>query len=177
MRPANRNSLPASASAVRRVPGPLGELVVAASRDGLVGIWFADRIETGDAGHGPGDDPRAEAVAEATASQLIEYFAGDRKAFDVPLVFEGTGFQREVWRELARIGFGETSSYGEVAERIGRPKAVRAVGLAVGANPITIIVPCHRVVGADGSLTGFGGGLDRKRWLLGHEGALEPTLV
>lgn len=102
--------------------------------------------------------------------QLGEYFAGERRRFDLPLAPEGTPFQRAVWSELARIPFGETRSYGEVARALGKPGASRAVGRANGANPIPIVVPCHRVVGSDGSLTGFGGGLEAKAALLALEG-------
>ena len=104
--------------------------------------------------------------------QLEAYFAGSREAFDVPLELSGTEFQRNVWAALRTIPAGRTLSYGELASAIERPNAVRAVGLANGSNPIGIIVPCHRVIGADASLTGYGGGLSRKRWLLEHEGAL-----
>jgi methylated-DNA-[protein]-cysteine S-methyltransferase len=105
-------------------------------------------------------------------SALRAYFDGELAAIDgLPLVMEGTDFQRSVWKALSTIPCGETLSYGELARQIGRPKAVRAVGLANGANPIGIVVPCHRVIGADGTLTGYGGGLDRKRWLLAHERA------
>jgi methylated-DNA-[protein]-cysteine S-methyltransferase len=106
----------------------------------------------------------------ATVVQLNEYFNGGRREFDLPLYFEGTTFQRRVWQELTEIPYGETWSYGQLARRIGKPSASRAVGLANGRNPISILVPCHRVIGADGSLTGYGGGLERKRWLLAHEG-------
>jgi methylated-DNA-[protein]-cysteine S-methyltransferase len=101
--------------------------------------------------------------------QLDEYFAGERQEFDVPLKLEGTPFQRGVWRELARIPFGTTITYAELARRIGRPTASRAVGHANGRNPISILVPCHRVVGAGGQLTGYAGGVDKKRWLLERE--------
>jgi len=104
------------------------------------------------------------------ARQLDEYFAGRRRAFDLPLRLTGTEFQRRAWHSLMEIPYGETRSYGEQAKRIGNPNASRAVGLANGRNPIPIVVPCHRVIGADGSLTGFGGGIERKRWLLEHEG-------
>jgi methylated-DNA-[protein]-cysteine S-methyltransferase len=110
--------------------------------------WFADIVE-----------------------QLKDYFAGGLTRFDVPLELAGTDFQRRVWSELQRIPYGETISYGELARRLGQPAAVRAVGLANGRNPIAIVVPCHRVIGADGSLTGYGGGLERKAWLLDHEAA------
>lgn len=104
------------------------------------------------------------------AAQLAEYFAGRRRTFDLELAADGTDFQRAVWRELRRIPYGTTISYAELARRVGKPKAVRAVGAANGHNPIPIVVPCHRVIGADGSLTGFGGGLASKRALLRLEG-------
>jgi methylated-DNA-[protein]-cysteine S-methyltransferase len=103
------------------------------------------------------------------SAQLTAYFAGDLREFDLPLAAPGTDFQRRVWRELMQIPFGRSISYGELARRIGKPAASRAVGRANGQNPISIIVPCHRVIGADGTLTGYGAGLDRKRWLLDHE--------
>jgi methylated-DNA-[protein]-cysteine S-methyltransferase len=104
------------------------------------------------------------------ARQLKEYFSGKRRDFNLPLRMNGTEFQQRVWRELTQIPFGETRSYGQLAKRLNNPNGSRAVGLANGRNPIAIIVPCHRVIGADGSLTGFGGGIDRKEWLLTHEG-------
>jgi methylated-DNA-[protein]-cysteine S-methyltransferase len=104
------------------------------------------------------------------ARQLDEYFAGRRRDFDLPLRLEGTIFQRRVWQVLTEIPYGATWSYGQQAKRMGNPNASRAVGLANGRNPISILVPCHRVIGADGSLTGYGGGVERKRWLLAHEG-------
>ena len=111
-------------------------------------------------------------VAAPISTAFERYFAGDRTALKtVPWTTGGTAFQRKVWQALATIPVGETWSYAQLAAAIGSPKAVRAVGLANGANPIPIVVPCHRVIGANGSLTGFGGGLDRKRWLLRHEGA------
>jgi methylated-DNA-[protein]-cysteine S-methyltransferase len=106
----------------------------------------------------------------AAARQLKEYFAGKRREFALPLRLDGTEFQQRVWGELTKIPFGETRSYGQLAKRLNNPNGSRAVGLANGRNPIAIIVPCHRVIGADGSLTGYGGGLPRKRWLLAHEG-------
>jgi methylated-DNA-[protein]-cysteine S-methyltransferase len=106
-----------------------------------------------------------------TTLQLAEYFAGERREFDLPLAPRGTAFQRQVWDELLTIQFGQTTSYGALARRLGNPGASRAVGLANGQNPISIIIPCHRVIGADGTLTGYGGGLPRKQWLLRHEGA------
>jgi methylated-DNA-[protein]-cysteine S-methyltransferase len=113
-------------------------------------------------------------VLAAAARQLEEYFAGERTAFELPLDLEGTRFQRAAWLALAEIPYGETVSYGEQARRLGRPHAVRAVGAANGRNPVPIVLPCHRVVGSDGSLTGFGGGLDVKRALLDHEAGLRP---
>jgi methylated-DNA-[protein]-cysteine S-methyltransferase len=101
--------------------------------------------------------------------QLDEFFAGDRRTFDIPLALVGTDFQRRVWRALQEIPYGQTRTYAEIADAIGAPSAVRAVGGANNRNPIAIVVPCHRVIGADGSLTGFGGGLEAKRWLLDHE--------
>lgn len=110
--------------------------------------------------------PQDDAVLREAMRQLDDYFADARRAFDLPLAARGTAFQRRVWQELGRIPFGETRSYGEVAERLGTPSAMRAVGAANGRNPIAIIVPCHRVIGANGALTGFGGGLARKAYLL-----------
>ena len=115
-------------------------------------------------------------VTEEAARQLDEYFAGRRRAFDLPLLFAGTEFQKAVWGELLKIPFGETVSYGCIAQRIGMPKAVRAVANANGANPLSVFVPCHRVVGSDRSLTGYGGGLEAKRRLLELEGVRLPGL-
>ncbi len=119
---------------------------------------------------------RADEPFVAVREQLDEYFAGERTAFDVPLQMDGSGFQLRVWRELREIPYGTTTSYGEIARRLGKSAAAaRAVGLANGQNPISVIVPCHRVIGADGSLTGYGGGLERKRYLLDLEGCItEP---
>lgn len=117
------------------------------------------------------EEGTSDVIARA-GKQLDEYFAGKRQAFDVPLLFVGTDFQKTVWRELLKIPFGTTISYGEMARRIGRPTAVRAVANANGANPVSIFAPCHRVIGSDHSLTGYGGGLDAKRMLLRLEGAV-----
>ena len=149
-------------------PSPIGDLVLVADGDHLVALLLAphhDRVDL----TGPTRDDDDALLADVRG-QLDEYFSGRRTAFDVALAPEGTDFQRAVWAGLLTIPYGETLSYGELAERIGSPKAVRAVGLANGANPVAVVVPCHRVIGADGSLTGYGGGLPRKAWLLAHEG-------
>ena len=143
------------------VDTPVGPLGLVASERGLRRILWP-----GESGAG-GD----EQVLAAAARQLREYFAGTRRTFDLPLELEGTDFQRRAWLALPGIPYGETRSYGEQARRLGVPRAARAIGAANGANPLPIVLPCHRLVGADGSLTGFGGGLDVKRWLLEHEGA------
>jgi methylated-DNA-[protein]-cysteine S-methyltransferase len=148
------------------LPTPIGQLRLAADAQGLREVWF----ESGR--HRKEPDPRwlrdAGRLAFARV-QLEEYFAGTRQVFDLPLHPLGTPFQLAVWRELARIPYGATISYGEMARRIGQPQAVRAVGAANGRNPLPIVLPCHRVIGADGSLTGFGGGLPTKRFLLAME--------
>jgi methylated-DNA-[protein]-cysteine S-methyltransferase len=105
-----------------------------------------------------------------TQQQLTEYFAGQRQTFTIPLNLKGTEFQLAVWNELLRVPYGDTITYAELARRIGRPAAIRAVGAANGANPIPVIVPCHRVIGSNGTLTGYGGGIERKQWLLALEG-------
>lgn len=146
---------------------PLGRLLVAGDDAGLHLISF----DTQQSRPEPDWVEDADALAEA-AKQLDAYFAGRLEEFDLELAPEGTPFQREVWRELERIPYGTTISYGELAERIGKPNAVRAVGTANGANPLPVVIPCHRVIGADGSLTGYGGGLEKKEALLSLEGAL-----
>ena len=145
---------------------PVGTLLVAGDDAGLRQVLFAEgRTEVGP---GPGwrEDPGS--LAEPVR-QLREYFDGRRRGFDLTLAPEGTPFQQRVWRELLTIPYGETISYGELARRIGSPNGSRAVGLANGANPISIIVPCHRVIGSNGKLTGYGGGLKNKEWLLALE--------
>lgn len=148
---------------------PIGALTLIANGEALVGLYMEE--------HGsarPEAVERSTPLLERAGAQLDEYFAGARRDFDLPLAPRGTDFQRQVWSALRSIPFGATWSYAEVARRIGRPEAVRAVGAANGRNPIGIVIPCHRVVGSDGSLTGYGGGLPRKRWLLAHEGAELP---
>lgn len=142
---------------------PIGELLLAGSHESLAVIGFP----TGSMRRRPDAGWRREPDAFAAARrQLREYFAGERREFDLALEPDGTDFQREVLRELTRIPYGETATYRDIAERIGRPKAVRAVGAANGRNPLPIVIPCHRVIGSDGSLTGFGGGLATKSALL-----------
>ncbi|HEU4670132.1 MAG TPA: methylated-DNA--[protein]-cysteine S-methyltransferase [Dyella sp.] len=148
------------------MPSPVGVLRLSADVQGLCGIRFPGRHGHGTVPAGWLHDPRALAFARTA---LQEYFDGARTAFALPLHPHGTPFQLAVWHELARIPYGETISYGELARRVGDPGAARAVGAANGANPLPIVVPCHRVIGANGSLTGFGGGLPTKRWLLGLE--------
>ncbi|WP_078971008.1 methylated-DNA--[protein]-cysteine S-methyltransferase [Streptomyces chattanoogensis] len=148
---------------------PVGPLTLVALGDALTGLYMTDQRhrppqETFGAPAAPDDPPFAAAIA-----QLHAYFRGELTTFDLPLELRGTPFQRRVWAALCTIPYGTTVSYGELAERLGAPTAARAVGLANGRNPVGIIVPCHRVVGADGSLTGYGGGLDRKRRLLAFE--------
>ena len=160
------------ADAYRTIASPVGELVLTASGTGLTGVFFpTSRPHPGGEGERTSESG-SEAILDRTESQLNEYFAGKRTAFDLPLEPSGTTFQLRVWELLRRIPYGATASYGELARQLGDPHKSRAVGAANGANPIPIIVPCHRVVGSKGELTGFGGGLDRKRWLLEHEGAL-----
>jgi methylated-DNA-[protein]-cysteine S-methyltransferase len=146
------------------VPSPIGKLLVISEDDRLREIRFGDGVPE------PGWVEGGRTVDEATR-QLVEYLAGGRTGFDLVLDPAGTAFQRRVWEELRRIPYGTTISYAELARRIGSPKAVRAVGAANGKNPLPIVIPCHRVIGKDGSLTGFGGGLDVKRWLLALEAA------
>lgn len=149
-----------------RIESPIGELTLFARDGKLVALHFPPAVGVGRTiSSAEGTEP----VLEVAAVQLREYFAGERTDFDLPLELVGTAFQQEAWRALADIPYGETVSYGEQARRLGRPDAVRAVGAANGANPIPIVLPCHRVIGADGSLTGFGGGLEAKRRLLDLE--------
>ncbi len=154
----------------RLMDSPVGQLKLVASSAGLAAIlWDNDR---------PGRVPltiiaedESHPVLVETERQLRQYFARERRVFDLPLDFSGTAFQKKVWRALLTIPFGETRSYTRIAEQIDAPKAIRAVGAANGRNPISIIAPCHRVLGAAGDLRGFAGGLDRKTYLLGFEGS------
>jgi methylated-DNA-[protein]-cysteine S-methyltransferase len=153
----------------RHLDSPVGTLTLAATDDGLHAIEFPRyRHPANRAGWTEGQHP----VLDLAARQLDEYFAATRLAFDLPLAPRGTDFQRSVWLALAGIAYGETISYAQLAQRVGKPTAMRAVGAANGRNPLPIVLPCHRVIGADGSLTGFGGGLPTKQFLLELEGAL-----
>ena len=151
-----------------RFESPIGRLLLTCDGTALTGLYM-EPSRKAQSTDGWTEDITAAPLA-AAVRQLSEYFAGTRREFDLPLRLHGTSFQTRVWRELSNIPFGRTLSYGEMARLIGKPNASRAVGLANGSNPISVIVPCHRVIGADGSLTGYGGGLERKRWLLAHEG-------
>lgn len=153
-----------------RVDSPVGELLLAGDGESLTRLGFA--------GSPPprGGRPDHDAFAPVI-EQLEQYFAGERHAFDVPLDLRGSDFQRDVWSALLEIPYGETATYGEIAERVGRPGKARAVGRANGSNPVAVIVPCHRVIGSDGSLTGYGGGMERKRLLLDLEAGRSQLAV
>jgi methylated-DNA-[protein]-cysteine S-methyltransferase len=145
------------------IDSPIGELLLLGDGEHLHGLYMQGGRKP--IAIAPAWE-RAEATFAALTTQLEEYFGGRRETFDVPLRMHGTLFERRVWSALREIPYGETTSYGELASRIGQPTGARAVGLANGRNPVAVIVPCHRVIGADGSLTGYGGGLERKRILL-----------
>jgi methylated-DNA-[protein]-cysteine S-methyltransferase len=142
---------------------PIGLIEIGGTSDGITSLFFVEERRPGVA---------TNEMCEKAVTQISEYFAGTRQEFDLPIALEGTEFQQQVWQELQNIPFGQTVSYGDLARSIGKPSAVRAVGAANGDNPVSIIVPCHRVIGSDGGLTGYGGGLERKQWLLKHEGGL-----
>jgi len=151
------------------IDSPVGRLTLLASSRGLHAVsWPIDRNDIRHVRQA------SNPVIEETAKQLAEYFAGERTTFDLPLVWSGTPFQVRAWKELARIPYGETISYGEQARRMGDAKKARAVGMANGRNPISIVVPCHRVIGKSGDLTGFGGGLAQKAKLLQLEKSVAP---
>lgn len=165
---ASLTSARSGATALALLASPVGELRLIAADDGLAAILFPEH-------HGAAVSPVPNAVApehpvlRLAQVQLAEYFAGTRDRFTIPLSPSGTPFQHRVWAALATIPYAETRSYLEIARQIGSPNAMRAVGAANGKNPLSIVVPCHRVIGANGTLTGFGGGLEAKRWLLDHE--------
>lgn len=159
---------------VRYMESPVGRLRLEVDGEAIAGIYFPEHRNLHEDKQ-PAEEGEVAVLLDATR-QLQEYFAGRRQHFDLPLAAQGTGFQKQVWAALQQIPFGHTISYGELARRIGNEKAVRAVGLANGRNPISIVVPCHRVIGASGSLTGYGGGLERKAFLLKLEGCSEVNL-
>ena len=169
------------------VKSPIGKLLLTSDGEAVTGIYMEEHeggpqaLSGFSASASPAaaftslptlswEDGGAVPVLQEARRQLDAFFDGKRESFDLPLKPAGTPFQRTVWDELTRIPFGKTISYGELAKRIGQPAASRAVGLANGKNPIAIVIPCHRVIGANGTLTGYGGGIDRKKWLLEHEG-------
>ena len=154
---------------------PVGPLTLVAIDGALSGLYMeVQRHRPSPETFGAQDDPNAAPFA-AVAEQLNAYFAGELTTFDLPLTLKGTEFQKTVWSALLDIPYGETTTYGQIATDLGRPTASRAVGLANGRNPISVIVPCHRVVGSTGDLTGYGGGLDRKRYLLDFERKIKIT--
>lgn len=141
---------------------PIGILEVTAVEDAVASVYFVDKPQS----------VRTNAITQLAVSQLQEYFNGERQSFSLPLLATGSDFQQQVWQALTTIEYGDTCSYADVANQISNPKGVRAVGLANAKNPMTIVVPCHRVIGKNGALTGYAGGVDRKAWLLKHEGVL-----
>lgn len=161
------------------IDSPIGALTLIATDDALRALYMVDHR------HAPSVETYGDRVAAgngvfaAATEQLGEYFDGDRREFDMPTAPVGTDFQLAVWHQLRQIPYGQTWTYGRIAERLGNPRAVRAVGLANGRNPLSIVVPCHRVIGANGAMTGFGGGIERKEYLLGLEKAVpaaQPVL-
>ena len=154
-------------SATTYYHSPLGWIEIQASQDAITSLVFCDERKSDEC------NPSGSALLTESIRQLDEYFAGRLTKFNLPVKQEGTLFQKSVWNALMDIPFGKTVSYGDVAKMLDNPKAVRAVGAANGKNKVWIVVPCHRVIGADGSLTGYAGGLDRKKWLLTHEAQLK----
>jgi methylated-DNA-[protein]-cysteine S-methyltransferase len=165
--------VPRSADAYDVMPSPIGNILVVATGSALSGLYVADHER---APVPPASWTRGAPVLTVAVQQLTEYFGGTRRDFDVPLLLEGTEFQRSVWNALLAVGYGTTASYLDIAKAIGNPPAVRAVGMANGQNPVSIIVPCHRVIGSNGSLTGYGWGTDRKTVLLDLE-SNQPRLM
>jgi methylated-DNA-[protein]-cysteine S-methyltransferase len=154
---------------------PYGQMLLVAGHDGLSGVYFDAQK------YYPSIDPdwrpdEAHFLIAQARRELAEYFAGERKLFEIAIAPEGTIFQRAIWRAIASVRFGETLTYGQLAQSAGYPGQARAAGAATGRNPLTIIIPCHRIVGANGALTGYAGGLDRKRALLGLESRTEDLL-
>ena len=166
------------------VPSPLGRITLAASAQGLAGLWFGQGQRHlppelgGPAASQPWRHDAEHPVLQQASGQLTEYFAGQRRQFDLPLdLSSGTAFQQAVWQALRTIPQGRTVSYSAIGQQIGKPGAVRAVGAAIGRNPVSIVVPCHQVIGAGGALTGYAGGLERKTALLQLEGVLQKKPV
>jgi methylated-DNA-[protein]-cysteine S-methyltransferase len=159
-----------------RLKTPIGTLLATAKDGSLTGLYFDRQRHAPAIGDDWIEDPRARPFEQCTR-QIGEYLEGKRKSFDLPLAPEGSEFQRKVWMQIARIPYGETITYSELAKRAGAPGSARAAGAATGRNPISIVVPCHRVVGADGSLTGYAGGVPRKAKLLEIEDARQGALV
>ena len=146
---------------IEYVKSPSGWVDITASESAVHGVVFVDKKTK---------QSKPNKLTKNCSVQLDEYFAGDRKVFDIPFDQEGTAFQNNVWQQLLSIPYGQLASYGDIAKKLKNPKAVRAVGAANGKNPVSILVPCHRVIGSNGKLTGYAGGLERKQWLLQHEG-------
>jgi methylated-DNA-[protein]-cysteine S-methyltransferase len=159
-----------------RFDSPLGPVIAIADDEGIRHVDFVGAKYERPVAEDWVEDPEAPAL-RACGAQLAEYFSGKRTGFDLPLAPRGSDFQQRVWREIARVPFGETISYAELARRAGAPGQARAAGAATGRNPVGVVIPCHRIVGSDGSLTGYAGGLDRKRGLLELEGVLQRSLV
>lgn len=157
----------------RTIDSPVGPLTLVVDDAGTLCALYTDRQKYFPDAAALGE--REDTIAADAVAQLGEYFAGERDAFDLDLAPRGTDFQRAVWRAIAAIPAGQTRTYGEVAHDLGKPGASRAVGAATGRNPISIIVPCHRLVGAAGAMTGYAGGVDRKRWLLDHEAGVRRS--
>ncbi|NVK56757.1 MAG: methylated-DNA--[protein]-cysteine S-methyltransferase [Alteromonadaceae bacterium] len=149
--------------ALSYLESPCGVIAMSADEHGLTSVAFVEHTSQAE---------NPSAVTRRCSSQLSAYFAGTLTSFDLPLNPQGTAFQQRVWKQLSAIAYGSTASYGTIAKRLGQPTASRAVGMANGKNPLAIIVPCHRVIGSNGTLTGYAGGLSRKRFLLSLEGAL-----
>ena len=146
---------------------PIGLVEVLASNEVILSVLFVDKAK----------QENTNNLTDIAVLQLGEYFNGDRQQFDLPLSFQGTEFQNNVWQALLDVGYGKTSSYKSIAEKIENPRAVRAVGAANGKNPLTIVVPCHRIIGANGSLTGYAFGTNKKAWLLDHESKHAQSII
>ncbi|MGK7389060.1 MAG: methylated-DNA--[protein]-cysteine S-methyltransferase [Candidatus Cyclobacteriaceae bacterium M2_1C_046] len=151
-------------TSIYTISSPVGPLKITAEEDAILAVDFTPELASSDRDLSP--------VVLQCANELKEYFDGRRKIFEVPLKLEGTDFQKAVWQELLKIPYGKTISYAQLSVKLGDLKAIRAVGTANGKNKIPVIIPCHRVIGSDGNLTGYSGGLDKKKWLLQHEGAI-----